>query len=50
VSGHRGWLGVELDVEPDWNEVAAICTDAFRQVAPTKLVAALDARLADDGR
>ena len=45
--GHRGWLGVELDVEPDWNEVAAICTDAFRQIAPAKLVAGLDARLAD---
>jgi len=48
--GHRGWLGVELDVEPDWSEVAAICTDAFRQIAPTKLAAALDARLADDVR
>lgn len=41
--GHRGWLGVELDVDPDWEEVAEICTDAYRQVAPKTLVAALDA-------
>lgn len=42
--GHRGWLGVLLNVEPDWEEVAAICTDAYRQVAPKTLVAELDAR------
>lgn len=42
--GHRGWLGVELSVDPDWDEVAAICADAYRQVAPKTLVAALDAR------
>ena len=42
--GHRGWLGVELDVDPDWGEVAEICADAYRQVAPKTLVAALDAR------
>jgi hypothetical protein len=42
--GHRGWLGVLLDVEPDWTEMAEICADAYRQVAPKTLVAALDAR------
>jgi hypothetical protein len=32
--GHRGWLGVYLDVEEvDWEELAAILEDAFRQVA-----------------
>jgi hypothetical protein len=41
--GHRGWLGVELDVDPDWDEVAEICADAYRQVAPKTIVAALDA-------
>jgi hypothetical protein len=41
--GHRGWLGVELDVDPDWDEVAEICADAYRQVAPKALVSALDA-------
>ncbi len=42
--GHRGWLGVELDKDPDWHEVAAICADAYRQVAPKRLLAELDAR------
>ena len=40
--GHRGWLGVRLDVAPDWDEVEAICRDAFRQVAPRRLVTVLD--------
>ncbi len=39
--GHRGWVGVRLDVEVDWDEVAVICTDAYRCVAPTSLVALL---------
>ena len=32
--GGRGWLGVRLDVDPDWDEMAEICADAYRQVAP----------------
>ena len=32
--GGRGWLGVNLDVEPDWEEVAGIIEEAFRHVAP----------------
>lgn len=39
--GHRGWLGVYLDVEVDWPEVAEIVTDAYRMVAPKSLVARL---------
>src|SRR3954470_8769512 len=31
--GHRGWIGLRLDVSPDWDEVAGICEDAYRQVA-----------------
>ncbi|HYH33136.1 MAG TPA: MmcQ/YjbR family DNA-binding protein [Pseudonocardia sp.] len=43
--GGRGWLGVYLDVpEVDWTEVAEIVTDAYRQVAPKRLVARLDER------
>ena len=41
--GHRGWLGVRLDIEPDWDEIAVVCADAYRQVAPKRLVAMLDA-------
>ena len=42
--GHRGWLGVRLDVDVDWDEVAGIVEDAYRVVAPKTLIAQLDAR------
>jgi hypothetical protein len=41
--GYRGWLGVRLDVDVEWDEVADIVEDAYRLVAPKKLVAQLDA-------
>lgn len=31
--GHRGWLGVYLDVEVDWDGLAAIIERAYHQVA-----------------
>jgi hypothetical protein len=40
--GHRGWLGVRLDVEVDWDEMAGIVEDAYRTVAPKQLLAKLD--------
>ncbi|REF35564.1 MmcQ/YjbR family DNA-binding protein [Thermasporomyces composti] len=40
--GHRGWLGVYLDVPVDWNRVAEIVEDAYRVVAPKRLLAQLD--------
>jgi hypothetical protein len=36
--GHRGWIGVRLDIDLDWDEVGAICADAYRCVAPKSLV------------
>jgi hypothetical protein len=40
--GGRGWIGVRMDGRTiDWDEVAAICEDAYRVVAPKKLVALL---------
>jgi hypothetical protein len=42
--GGRGWLGVRIDVDPDWAEVAAIVTDAYRLVAPRKYAALLEER------
>ena len=48
--GGRGWLGVRLDVDVDWDEIAEICEDAYRVIAPKTLVARLDAsRSADEG-
>ncbi len=42
--GGRGWLGVylDLDVPIDWDEVAELVEDAYRMVAPKKLVEELD--------
>src|SRR5581483_10908267 len=40
--GPRGWLGVYLDVPVDWEEIAEIVTEAYRCVAPPKLLAALE--------
>ena len=42
--GHRGWLGVRLDRELDWNELAGIVEDAYVEVAPAKLVEAARSR------
>jgi hypothetical protein len=42
--GHRGWIGVRLDRDLDWDEVAGIAEDAFRTVAPARAVAELDGR------
>jgi len=41
--GHRGWLGVRIDSDPDWAEVAEIVRDAYRQIAPKGLSAQLGA-------
>jgi hypothetical protein len=41
--GHRGWIGVRLDRKVDWQEINEILVDAYRCVAPAKLVAQLDA-------
>ncbi len=42
--GGRGWLGVRFDVEVDWDEITAMCEEAYRTVAPKRLVAVLDNR------
>jgi hypothetical protein len=44
--GHRGWLGMRLDRDLDWDELAGIAEDAYAEVAPAKLVEA--ARLGAD--
>ena len=41
--GHRGWIGMRLDGEVDWSEVAELCEDAYRAIAPKRLIAQLDA-------
>lgn len=40
--GPAGWIGVRLDVDVDWDEIAAIVEDGYRLIAPKKLVLQLD--------
>jgi hypothetical protein len=40
--GHRGWLGVYLDVPTDWDEIADLVLAAYREVAPKRLLQQLD--------
>ncbi len=40
--GHRGWLGMRLDGKVDTDELAEICEDAYRTVAPATLIKQLD--------
>jgi predicted DNA-binding protein (MmcQ/YjbR family) len=34
--GHRGWIGVRLDGDVDWHEIAGICAEAHRLIAPAR--------------
>jgi hypothetical protein len=47
--GPRGWLGVWLDVPVDWGEIADLVDDAYRAVAPKRLIADLDVRSPGSG-
>jgi len=40
--GGRGWLGMRLDGAVDWAVVETVCEEAFRTVAPARLLARLD--------
>jgi hypothetical protein len=40
--GHRGWIGVDLDVEVDWDRIADLVEAAYREVAPRTLARRLD--------
>ena len=40
--GHRGWLGIRLDGDIDWDELGELLTDAYRVIAPKSLAARLD--------
>jgi hypothetical protein len=42
--GHRGWIGMRTDRRVDWTEVTEMCEDAYRVIAPTRLIRILDSR------
>ena len=39
--GHRGWVGVRIDRDPDWGVVAGLVEEAYRLIAPPRIAAKL---------
>ena len=42
--GPSGWVGVYLDADTDWDELAGLLRDSYRMTAPKKLLAMLEDR------
>ncbi len=42
--GQHGWIGIWLDGEVDWDEVADLVQESYRMIAPKRLTALLDQR------
>lgn len=42
--GPYGWLGIDLDVDTDWSEVAELFDASYRLTAPKRSIALLDAQ------
>jgi predicted DNA-binding protein (MmcQ/YjbR family) len=40
--GPSGWLGIDLDVDTDWQEIAELIDSSYRQTASAKLISRLD--------
>jgi hypothetical protein len=40
--GRHGWIGVRLDGDVDWEEIADLVADSYRMTAPKRLAARLD--------
>lgn len=41
--GSKGWIGIHLDGDTDWKEVAELVEDSYRLIAPKRLTRELDA-------
>lgn len=40
--GVRGWIGARIDRSPEWGAIEGLLKDAYRLIAPPRLVALLD--------
>jgi len=40
--GHKGWIGMRLDADPDWSEVEALVRRSYRMIAPKRLAALME--------
>ena len=41
--GAKGWIGLFLDADTDWDEVRELVTDSYRAIAPKALAKELEA-------
>src|SRR5262245_3097985 len=41
-AAHKGWVSLRIDGTTDWNEVAGLIHEAYRQVALARMLKALD--------
>jgi hypothetical protein len=48
--GPFGWIGVRVDLDPDWDEVRELVVDAWRTSAPKTLLQRLDATITAPAR
>jgi predicted DNA-binding protein (MmcQ/YjbR family) len=39
--GHKGWIGIRLEVEQDWDEISELIEESYRMTAPKALAAQL---------
>ena len=40
--GSKGWIGMVIDDDTDWDEVVELVQDSFRAIAPKRVTALLD--------
>lgn len=40
--GHHGWIGVWLDIEVDWDEIADLVKESYRMTVPKRLRMLID--------
>jgi predicted DNA-binding protein (MmcQ/YjbR family) len=40
--GSKGWIGIRMDADVDWEEIAELAEESYRAIAPKRLVALLD--------
>lgn len=39
--GRHGWIGIWLDVAPEWERIDALIEESYRQTAPARLVSSI---------
>ena len=40
--GHRGWIGLWLDADVDWDHLAELVNQSYRMTAPKRLIAQIN--------